>query len=586
MIKLFRTLFVAQHKYHESDQAIRTRLLLTLSSGTAFLGLLFALSLGVMAVMDVEAESAVSKLSDVLAPVLLVWSLLTLWLARRGHARWAKLSVTFFLVGTSLFSLLTDGIVPRTLLTIPLALAFIGLAYGTWAILVATVFVWGLLPFTAYLQSEDMLSAGPEPFEDLLYETTVSALLLTVLALLLWIFSWNLQRSLVRANRAVTRTRAAAEVGSALSRILNLNELLSRTVDLLRDRFAFFHVQILLVDDKRDYANLVASTGDIGQSLLAQGFRVPLGARTVVGEAVSTNQLTCVGNLVDMGYQRVTLLEDTRSELAVPLIVGENLFGVLNIHSVRPNAFSEEDIEAVRVIATQVSQAIQNARLFESQQRGLLQNRRLFLESETNLREIQRLNRQLTARSWQEYMVTQDVNQSGIHVSGEGMKSGPVEWTPAMHEAALRNRIVTHEAGDDQVIAVPISIRGQPVGAIEVSLSDTHNQSEVRAMLQSVVERMAFSLENVRLFEQARAAAEREQEINTISARLQGLTAVEDVLSTALSTLGEALGADQAAIRLVSLDNAPPGSGAPPTFPGNGSSPDADTDDTSQDRPS
>jgi GAF domain-containing protein len=88
---------------------------------------------------------------------------------------------------------------------------------------------------------------------------------------------------------------------------------------------------------------------------------------------------------------------------------------------------------------------------------------------------------------------------------------------------------------------------------VEVRLPEgLSNRSEARNIVQAVTERMAFSLENARLFEQARLAAEREQQINAITARLQGLTSIEDILATAVSTLSEVLAADQGTIRLVS----------------------------------
>jgi len=123
-----------------------------------------------------------------------------------------------------------------------------------------------------------------------------------------------------------------------------------------------------------------------------------------------------------------------------------------------------------------------------------------------------------------------------------------------MQQAMARQRIVSREENGEQILAVPITIRGQAVGAIEVRLSGSQSPNEIRNVLQSVAERMAFSLENARLFEQASSAAEREQQINTITARLQGLTSIEDVLATALSTLGQTLNAEQGTIRLVTLN--------------------------------
>jgi GAF domain-containing protein len=211
-----------------------------------------------------------------------------------------------------------------------------------------------------------------------------------------------------------------------------------------------------------------------------------------------------------------------------------------------------------------LSQAIQNARLFEGQQQNLLQNRRLFLESETNLREIERLNRQLTGQSWQEYIVERDPAMFGVQITGEDVSPGAAEWTPAMRQAAERRRIVSQQRGDEQTLAVPINIRGEAIGAIEVRLSGQQNQTEVRNIVQAVAERMAVNLENIRLFEQARIAAEREQQINRITARLQGLTSIEDVLSTALDTLGQALGAERGSIRLAAREVVPVEESLPP----------------------
>jgi uncharacterized protein YigA (DUF484 family) len=76
-------------------------------------------------------------------------------------------------------------------------------------------------------------------------------------------------------------------------------------------------------------------------------------------------------------------------------------------------------------------------------------------------------------------------------------------------------------------------------------------------VVQAVAERMAVNLENIRLFEQARVTVEREQQINQITARLQGLTSMDDVLATALDALGQALNAEQGTIRLVTRDIIP-----------------------------
>lgn len=552
MIGQLRYLFVVQYDYRDSSQAMRARVVLPLVGTMTILALILGLYLIGAAALGVEPRSGPLTTGLWIAPALIVFSFLTLWLIQRGYASAAIALMGLILGALAATSLYLNGIAPGPLLMIAVLLAYIGLVYGARGIGVITVLIWIILPVFAYLQSEDQLYVETAPSYDLMREALISALALSLTAILLWLFSWNLQRALARTARLATQTRATAATGQAISRILNMDELLTNAVDIIRDRFAFYHVQIFLVDETRSYANLVASTGNIGQALLAQGFGVPVGPRTVTGEAISTGEVRYVRDISKTAYRHPDLLADTRSELAIPLTTADEVTGVLDIQSARPGAFSEEDIEAMRILAHQISQSIQNARLFETQQRSLLQNRRLFLDSETNLREIERLNRQLTGQSWQEFLLERNTEYFGAKLAGEETQASDVNWTPSMRQAVERQRMISHEENGQYILSVPVTIRGQSIGAVEVRLpAGLSNRSEARNIVQAVTERMAFSLENARLFEQTRMAAEREQQINAITARLQGLTNVEDILATAVSTLSQVLNADQGAIRLV-----------------------------------
>jgi GAF domain-containing protein len=553
MMERLRYLFVVQHDYHDSVQATRARMLLPLISTMGLLALGLGLFMILAAATGIHLQTHLMVFGSIAAPILVLWTGTALWLIQRGHVSAAAALMGIALGAISAASLLADGIAASPLLTLPVLLTYMGLAYGTGGAVFVTILTWFALPAVAYLQSEGHLGAKTAPLSDLMVKALTGAQMITLTALLLWIFSWNLQRTLARNTRLAAQTRATAATGQAMSRILNQEELLVSAVDLIRDRFAFYHVQIFLIDETRSYANLVASTGEIGHALLAQGFRVPIGSRTVVGEVISTSEWRYVRNITETAYRHPNLLEEARSELALPLVVAGEVIGALDIHSTRPGAYSNEDVEAMRIMANQLSQSIQNARLFETQQRSLLQNRRLFLDSETNLREIERLNRQLTGQSWQEYLLERNVERFGVTVAGDEMQLSGTEWTQAMRQAAERRRMVSLEEGESRILAVPINVRGLPIGVVEVRLPRHETQSEARHILQAVTERMAFSLENARLFEQARLAVEREQQINQITARLQGLTSIEDVMTTAISALGKLLDAEEGAIRLAGV---------------------------------
>ncbi len=564
MIDLVRYLFIVRYDYHDSEQQARARLLLPLVSVTALLGAAFGVS-SVIIQATGEYSTHISALSGFMAPLIIVWTAIALWSVQHGNVGVAAAMIALLLGSMALISLAIDGLTASAVLTIPVVLTYMGLTYGARGAIPTVGLAWIALPAVAYLQSEGDLPAAAAPFDTLLSGALSSAGMLTLTALLLWIFSWNLQRAVARTSRIAAQTHATAAIGQALSRILNIEELLTNAADLIRDRFALYHVQIFMFDERRDYADLSASTGAIGTALLAQGYRVPADPRSVPGEVMISGEMLYIRDVTATAYRHPALLADTRTELALPLFAGDDVVGVLDIHSTRHAAFSSDDIEALRIVSNQAGQAIQNARLFEAQQRSLVQNRRLFLESETNLREIERLNRQLTGQSWQDYLLERGEERFSVRVDGDDIVSGSTHWTPAMRQAAERRRMISQEDNNEQIIAVPISIRGEPVGAVEVRLTGQQNQTEIRSILQTVTERMAFSLENARLFEQARMAAEREQQINLITAQLQGLTSVEDVLTMAISSLGQALGAEQGAIRLIGPEAAaPPDQGPPP----------------------
>jgi GAF domain-containing protein len=552
MVDYFRRLFTIRYAYHDPLQALRAQMVLPLSLITAAI----LMVINVLSVANVIASRSSVIRSYMLVMLPVAWSvaLIAAYLTQRG-----RINTGMALLGTLLLAYnLADALLSGSMTTgliFPMVVIYFSLSFGTRGTIGAYGYALLVLLAMVAIRSDGRL--GTSKIDDLSSIAFFSSANLTITAIMLWLFAGSLQRTLRQSTRVIAQTRATSTIGQTLSRILNLDELLTEAVDLIRDRFALYHVQIFLADATRSYANLAAGTGDIGEALLAQGFRLPIGSRAVPGQAIATNDLCYVEDISQTAYFHPPLLSTTRSELALPLTIGDEAIGALDVHSTRPQAFSLDDFETLRILANQLGQLIHNARMFEAQQENLLQNRRLLLESETNLREIERLNRQLTGDSWHDYVSERDPALFNIQITGHDMQPGGAEWTPAMRQAAERRRIISQTDGDEQILAVPINIRGEAIGAIEVRLSGQQNQSEVRNVVQTVAERMAVNLENIRLFEQARITVEREQQINQISARLQGLTSMEDVLATALDALGQALDADRGTIRLVTRDIIP-----------------------------
>jgi len=169
------------------------------------------------------------------------------------------------------------------------------------------------------------------------------------------------------------RTRqlqAAAEVGRAATSILNIELLLTRALELIRERFGYYHASIFLLDDEGKYAFLRESTGEIGALLKARGHRLAVGSNSIIGW-VTANRRPRVASDVgkDPVHFKNELLPDTRSEAAIPLLVGDRLIGALDVQSRASNAFTPADLEVLQILADQLAVAIENGRLFSRQQR-------------------------------------------------------------------------------------------------------------------------------------------------------------------------------------------------------------------------
>lgn len=171
---------------------------------------------------------------------------------------------------------------------------------------------------------------------------------------------------------------AAAEIGRAATSILSMDELLSHSVDLIRDRFGYYHVSIFLLDESGQWAVLHESTGEVGQQLKARGHKLAVGSHSLIGWVTANRQPRIALDVAsDEVHFRNELLPDTRSEAALPLRVGDRLIGALDVQSRSLNAFNTSDVSVLQVLADQIAIALENGRLFARQERAALLDQRV-----------------------------------------------------------------------------------------------------------------------------------------------------------------------------------------------------------------
>ncbi len=194
------------------------------------------------------------------------------------------------------------------------------------------------------------------------------------------------RRLLEETRRRAVQLEAAAKVGRSATSILEREQLLPAVVELIRDHFGYYHAQIFLIDETGRWAELQASTGEIGRILLERGHALEVGSDSVIGWVTRYGQPRVARVGEDRVHFRNELLPDTRAELAIPLILGGRVIGALDVQSTDPEAFGEDEVAVLQLVADQITIAIENARLYDEQKRVA-----------EKLREVDRLKSQFLA---------------------------------------------------------------------------------------------------------------------------------------------------------------------------------------------
>lgn len=188
------------------------------------------------------------------------------------------------------------------------------------------------------------------------------------------------------AQRRAQLLSAAADVARAMTASLDRDELLRTTVNLIRERFGYYHASVFMVDPGSQAAVLRESTGDAGAILKARQHTLAVGSRSLVGLATATQRPVVAQDVTtDPNHLKNPLLPDTRAEAVVPLLSGASTVGALDVQSTAPHAFGPEDVAILVAIADQLAVALQNARLFD-QTAGQARRERLVVEITSKIR--------------------------------------------------------------------------------------------------------------------------------------------------------------------------------------------------------
>jgi len=176
------------------------------------------------------------------------------------------------------------------------------------------------------------------------------------------------KRGQIELDRRAQQLAAVAEVSSVSSRELDIDKMLQSVVHLTQRQFGLYHAHVFTYNEYTDELQITACGWQEGDEHdgTHETVSIPLSReQSLVARAARTRQAVIVNDVKsEPDWLANPLLPDTASEMAVPLIIGDQVLGVLDVQSDRIDAFSEEDANIQATLASQVATALQNARSF------------------------------------------------------------------------------------------------------------------------------------------------------------------------------------------------------------------------------
>ncbi len=385
-------------------------------------------------------------------------------------------------------------------------------------------------------------------------------------------------RLLDESRRSALQFETAAEIARDISSSLNLDELLQKAVNLIRSRFEFYHAGILLKDLTGEFIVVREATGEAGAQMKRAGYKLGVGSKSVVGFVSGRGEVLVVNDTArDATYHFNPLLPDTRSEAAIPLKIGERIVGVLDVQSKETYAFAEDNLRTLQILADQLAVAVVNTELFAETQEHLAQHRLLHhitttAASGTTLEEalqsaVNGLQVTLGGDRVSILLVDQEkkvlIVRAAVGYANEiydlrvPIGDGITGWA-ASHRRTLRvnnvlqdTRYIEGSPNTRSEIAIPLLYRSELLGVLNVEseqlLAYAENDEELLGTLGGS---LAAIIANARLLEQIRAQVERERVLFEITDKIRRTTDMETILTTTLSELTRAVGANRARIKV------------------------------------
>lgn len=333
------------------------------------------------------------------------------------------------------------------------------------------------------------------------------------------------ESDLQNIKKQFTELKSVTQITSEVANVQGIDEILEKTVTLISNKFGFYHAGIFLIDKFGDYAYLMAASSVGGQSLISRQYKCKIGKSGIVGYVARTGEPRIA---LDAGIDVVFLnnpeLSQTRSEIALPLIVRDNVIGVLDLQSIEPNAFRNADISTLQTLADRIAFSIDNARELAKSRQSLVD---LSKQYETQI-----------AQAWSDYLIRP-----------ERIYEYNLEGVFPTNQSSL---LIKGEIEDPLLLKFPILLNGHSLGSIilQRGTEDRPWSKDEIEFAEEVISRLALSLEHARIFEDTIRQSKRHRTASDIAFKLWNSSDFDTILQTAIRELGQSLDVADALIEL------------------------------------
>ncbi len=328
-----------------------------------------------------------------------------------------------------------------------------------------------------------------------------------------------------RTTELTTKTKllnSAAQFARKFSAHKDQADLLNAAVQLISSAFGHDHAGIYLLDEQAEFCYLQSASSASGRQLQSEGFRIELrklgflrtsaqNSRPIIHQSFSNKPQPAES----------AILPESNSRILIALFVKGSVFGILDVQSKLPNAFTLTHSEALQIIADQLSLLIENT----------------ILTSEAGV-----INEQLRALN---------LNQSRESWSQRGGDQTPAfQYTPLGVQLLAGYKL--QDSANPRTLTLPVKLRGQKLGTLRIKRKESENpwDEQEQDIIREIVAQMGLALENARLLEDAQRRVAQEREITEITAHIGASFDVDTILRITAQEIGKVLGDSEVSVVL------------------------------------